>query len=94
MPSSTVSKSQVRSISVNTSEPPDKWVTYCAKYNYKVEIEFKDTNDEVEIEKMAYEPISQSQRKMSQEVDPQDAPMRYPDHAAESDSDFSSDDDD
>ena len=39
MPASTVSKAQVRSISVENSTPPEKWVRYIAKYNYRVEID-------------------------------------------------------
>ena len=38
-PASTVSKAQVRSISVDNPNPPEKWVRYIAKYNYKVEID-------------------------------------------------------
>lgn len=39
MPASTVSKAQVRSISVENPDPPEKWVRYIAKYQYKVEID-------------------------------------------------------
>ena len=39
MPASTVSKAQVRSISVDTQDPPEKWVRYIARYNYMVEID-------------------------------------------------------
>lgn len=42
MPNTTISRAQVRSISVNTEGPPDKWVHHMAKYEYTVEIEFKD----------------------------------------------------
>lgn len=39
MPASTVSQTQVRSISVENPNPPEKWVRYIAKYEYKVEID-------------------------------------------------------
>ncbi|XP_050406705.2 protein stoned-B isoform X1 [Patella vulgata] len=39
MPSSTISKTQVRSVSVDNPNPPEKWVRYIAKYTYEVEIE-------------------------------------------------------
>ncbi|OWF45676.1 Protein stoned-B [Mizuhopecten yessoensis] len=39
MPSCTVSQSQVRSISVENPNPPDKWVRYIAKYQYRIEID-------------------------------------------------------
>ncbi|KAK2146058.1 hypothetical protein LSH36_635g00013 [Paralvinella palmiformis] len=44
MPNSTVSRAQVRSISVNPveDENPDKWVHHLAKYEYKVAVEFSD----------------------------------------------------
>ncbi|XP_061172564.1 uncharacterized protein LOC133181930 [Saccostrea echinata] len=42
MPSCTVSKSQVRSISVENPTPPEKWVKYLAKYHYKIEIDHRD----------------------------------------------------
>lgn len=42
MPSCTVSKSQVRSISVENPTPPEKWVKYIAKYHYKIEIDHRD----------------------------------------------------
>ena len=43
MPNSTVSRAQIRSISVQTSEDqPDKWVHHLAKYRYTVEIEISD----------------------------------------------------
>ena len=45
MANSTVSRAQVRSISVSGSsadEPPDRWVRHVAQYDYTVEIEFTD----------------------------------------------------
>ena len=45
MPNSTVSRAQIRSISIGNSpcdDPPDRWVHHTAKYNYTVEIEFVD----------------------------------------------------
>ena len=45
MPNSTVSRAQIRSISIGNSpcdDPPDRWVRHTAKYNYTVEIEFTD----------------------------------------------------
>ena len=45
MPNSTVSRAQIRSISIGNSpcdDPPDRWVHHLAKYNYTVEIEFMD----------------------------------------------------
>ena len=39
MPASTVSKAQVRSISVENPDPPEKWVRYVAKYQYRVQID-------------------------------------------------------
>ena len=36
---STVSKAQVRSISVENDNSPEKWVHYTAKYQYRVEID-------------------------------------------------------
>jgi hypothetical protein len=40
MPATTVSHCVARSISVNTDEPPEKYVRYLARHEYKVEIEF------------------------------------------------------
>ncbi|ELU00579.1 hypothetical protein CAPTEDRAFT_171853 [Capitella teleta] len=42
MPNSTVSRAQIRSIGVNSEEPPDRWVHHLARYEYRVEIEFCD----------------------------------------------------
>ena len=44
MPNSTVSRAQVRSISINNpaDDPPDRWVKHLAKYTYTVEMEFTD----------------------------------------------------
>lgn len=38
-PATTVSKTQVRSISVENPNPPEKWVRYIAKYEYRVQID-------------------------------------------------------
>jgi len=45
MTNSTVSRAQVRSVSVSGStadDPPDRWVRHSARYEYAVEIEFTD----------------------------------------------------
>ena len=43
MPNSTMSRAQVRSISINpVDDHPDKWVHHLARYEYKVEVEFSD----------------------------------------------------
>ena len=44
MPNSTVSRAQVRSISISNpaDDPPDRWVKHLAKYSYDVEMEFTD----------------------------------------------------
>lgn len=44
MPNSTVSRAQVRSISINNpaETPPDRWVHHLAKYKYLVEMTFTD----------------------------------------------------
>ena len=44
MPNSTVSRAQVRSISINNpaETPPDRWVHHLAKYQYQVEMDFTD----------------------------------------------------
>ena len=39
MPCATVSQSQIRSIAVTNPNPPEKWVRYLAKYEYRIEIE-------------------------------------------------------
>ncbi|GFN97739.1 Ap-1 complex subunit mu-2 [Plakobranchus ocellatus] len=51
MPASTVSKAQVRSISVDAQDPPEKWVRYIARYSYTVEIDnqMEDTESDKEI---------------------------------------------
>ncbi|KAK3094084.1 hypothetical protein FSP39_024007 [Pinctada imbricata] len=53
MPSCTVSQSQVRSISVENPNPPEKWVRYLAKYHYRIEIDHIDERtkkkEEVEV---------------------------------------------
>lgn len=40
-PATTVSKAQVRSLSVENPNPPEKWVRYIAKYQYRVQIDNK-----------------------------------------------------
>ena len=45
MANSTVSRTQVRSISVSgmaAEDPPDRWVHHVARYEYTIEIEFTD----------------------------------------------------
>ena len=44
MPNSTMSRAQVRSISINPvdDDNPDKWVHHLARYEYKVQMEFSD----------------------------------------------------
>lgn len=49
MPATTVSKTQVRSISVENPNPPEKWVRYVAKYEYKVQMECRvETTSDLE----------------------------------------------
>ncbi|XP_076442767.1 uncharacterized protein LOC143281440 [Babylonia areolata] len=51
MPATTVSKAQVRSISVDNPNPPEKWVRYVAKYHYRVQIDNKvETSSDLEVE--------------------------------------------
>ena len=45
MLNSTVSRAQVRSISIETDAEPDKWVHHVARYEYRVAIAFTDTAD-------------------------------------------------
>jgi len=47
MPCSTVSQSQIRSIAVTNSNPPEKWVRSSARYDYKIEIEHLDEYPEL-----------------------------------------------
>lgn len=42
MPSCTASQTQIRSISVENPNPPDKWVRYVAKYEYTVSVNVID----------------------------------------------------
>lgn len=44
-PATTVSKAQVRSISVENPTPPEKWVRYMAKYQYRVQMDCKVETD-------------------------------------------------
>lgn len=55
MPNSTVSRAQIRSVSVNMDEPPDKWVHHLAKYQYRVEMDINDGKQKPEekVEAMA-----------------------------------------
>ena len=50
MPSTTVSHTTLRSISVNCENPPEKFVRYVAKYEYKIglSITYDDTKPELE----------------------------------------------
>ena|SRR6218665_2296917 len=50
MPSTTVSHTTLRSISVNSENPPEKFVRYIAKYEYKIglSITYDDTKPELE----------------------------------------------
>lgn len=52
MPNSTVSRAQVRSISITSDkdDPPDRWVHHLAKYQYQVEIEFQDDKTKAPLE--------------------------------------------
>ena len=47
MPNSTVSRAQIRSISLSdNADTTDKWVHHLAKYEYKVEMELQDGKKE------------------------------------------------
>lgn len=50
MPSTTVSHTTLRSISVNSENPPEKFVRYIAKYEYKINlnITYDDSKPEPE----------------------------------------------
>lgn len=50
MPSTTVSHTTLRSISVNSENPPEKFVRYIAKYEYKIglNITYDDTKPDSE----------------------------------------------
>ncbi|KAL8611095.1 hypothetical protein ACOMHN_064385 [Nucella lapillus] len=48
-PATTVSKAQVRSISVENPDPPGKWVRYVSKYQYRVQLDNKvETTSDIE----------------------------------------------
>ena len=49
MPCATTSQSQIRSIAVTNPNPPEKWVRYLAKYEYRIEIEHLDEYPELMI---------------------------------------------
>ena len=49
MPCSTTSQSQIRSVAVTNPNPPEKWVRYLAKYEYRIEIEHLDEYPELMI---------------------------------------------
>ena len=86
-PNSTVSRAQIRSISVTTEEPPDKWVNHLAKYEYLVQMEFGDpatTQPSPDLRS----PISGPESPVP-ESDHDHSPAEHP----EPDSDTSSDDD-
>ena len=89
MPNSTVSRAQVRSISVDSEEPPDKWVHHLAKYEYEVEIEMIDKDT-----KAAESAASQDLVSPTSPVNAQDAAGSGSQEAdAEDSSDDSSDSD-
>ncbi len=49
MPSTTVSHTTLRSISVSNENPPEKFVRYLAKYEYKIEMNITfDEKSEIE----------------------------------------------
>lgn len=48
MPATTVSHTTVRSVSVTNSNPPEKYVRYVSKHEYKIEIEFTECKAESE----------------------------------------------
>lgn len=52
MPSTTVSHTTLRSISVSNENPPEKFVRYIAKYEYKVEMNISQ-DDHTEAEYVA-----------------------------------------
>ena len=55
MPSTTVSHTTLRSISVNSENPPEKFVRYVARYEYKIglSITYDDTKPELEYQASA-----------------------------------------
>ncbi|KFM60190.1 Protein stoned-B, partial [Stegodyphus mimosarum] len=48
MPATYVSHTTVRSVSVTNPIPPEKYVRYISKHEYKVEIDFKNSSDEID----------------------------------------------
>lgn len=48
MPATYVSHTTVRSVSVTNPVPPEKYVKYISKHEYKVEIDFKNSSDEID----------------------------------------------
>lgn len=48
MPATYVSHTTVRSVSVTNPIPPEKYVRYVSKHEYKVEIDFKNSSDEMD----------------------------------------------
>ncbi|GFU59319.1 protein stoned-B [Nephila pilipes] len=48
MPATYVSHTTVRSVSVTNPVPPEKYVRYISKHEYKVEIDFKNSSDEID----------------------------------------------
>ncbi|XP_054709400.1 protein stoned-B-like [Uloborus diversus] len=48
MPATYVSHTTVRSVSVTNPIPPEKYVRYISKHEYKVEIDFKSSSDEID----------------------------------------------
>lgn len=45
MPATYVSHTTVRSVSVTNPVPPEKYVKYISKHEYKVEIDFKSSDE-------------------------------------------------
>ena len=90
MPCATVSQSQIRSIAITNPNPPEKWVRYLAKYEYRIEIEHLTEYPELMISPSGvYEEDSGDQRKSASESEDQD--QEEVKDKEESDSDDSSD---
>ena len=84
MPCATTSQSQIRSIAVTNPNPPEKWVRYLAKYEYRIEIEHLDEYPELMINPSG---IYEEEPKDTRESDNEEEEKVQPD----SDSDDSSD---
>ncbi|CAH1791265.1 unnamed protein product [Owenia fusiformis] len=86
MPNTTVSKCAVRSIAVEgPDDPPEKWVNYLSKYEYKVEIEFKTGDTPEDVPAYAITPTSPTEKKEVPE---------YPEYNPDEPDDSSSSDED